>query len=65
MRYCTKLAMYGFLSRSRGALVSGPVIRENTLQLFVRIYPDMDEESFKASSGWLQKNCLRHGIRAM
>ena len=50
---------------SRGGPVSGPVIRENVLQLFVMLYPDMYEESFKASLGWLQKNYLRHGIRAM
>ena len=51
--------------RSKGAPVSGPLLKEKALQLFPQIYPEKEVESFKASSGWLQKFCGRHGIRAM
>ena len=47
---------------SKGAPVSGPILREKALQLFALFYPDLRVESFKASSGWLHKFCLRHGI---
>ena len=36
---------------SKGAPVSGPLIKEKALQLFPTIYPDKDAESFMASSG--------------
>ena len=51
--------------RSRGAPVSGPLLKEKALQLFPTIYPDKDAESFMASSGWLHNFCSRHGIRGI
>ena len=51
--------------RSKGAPVSGPLIQEKSLQLFPSLYPDKAEGSFKASSGWLHKFCVRHGIREL
>ena len=51
--------------RSKGAPVSGPILQEKSLQLFPKLYPQLDLGSFKASSGWLQKFCHRHGIRAV
>ena len=29
------------------------------------LYPDITPDSFKASSGWLQKFCCSHGIRGI
>ena len=49
----------------QGAPLSGPLLREKALQLFAKVYPEKKEDSFKASSGWLQKFCCTHGIRAM
>ena len=51
--------------RAKGALVSGPLLQEKALALFPLLYPDEEWTSFKASSGWLQKFCRRHGIRSM
>jgi len=51
--------------RSKGAPVSGPVLKEKALQLFPEVYPDVDPVSFKASPGWLQKFCRRHGVRGI
>ena len=51
--------------RSKGAPVSGPLLQEKALQLFPILYPDRDEESFKASSGWFHKFCRRHGMRGV
>jgi hypothetical protein len=39
--------------RSKGAPVSRPVLQEKPRQLFSVLYPDEDDSSFKASSGWL------------
>ena len=50
--------------RSKGAPVSGPVLKEKALQLSALLYPDLNVDSFKASSGWLHKFCLRHGIKS-
>ena len=50
--------------RSKGAPISGPVLKEKALQLFAMLYPDLNVDSFKASSGWLHKFCLRHGIKS-
>jgi hypothetical protein len=51
--------------RSKGAPISGPLVKEKALQLFLQLYPDKTPDSFKASSGWLQKFCRRHGIRGI
>ncbi|XP_062513432.1 jerky protein homolog-like [Corticium candelabrum] len=51
--------------RAKGASVSGPLLQEKALALFPSLYPDEEWTSFKASSGWLQKFCRRHGIRSM
>ncbi|XP_062500428.1 jerky protein homolog-like [Corticium candelabrum] len=48
---------------SRGAPVLGPLLQEKAQQLFPSLYPNDDPSSFKASSGWLDKFCSRHGIR--
>ena len=45
--------------------MSGPVLQEKALQLFSSLYPDKDDGSFKASSGWLHKFCKRHGVREL
>ncbi len=37
------------------------MLKEKALQLFAMLYPDLNVDSFKASSGWLHKFCLRHG----
>ena len=29
------------------------------------LYPDEDLNAFKASSGWLHKFCVRHGLREL
>lgn len=49
--------------RSKGAPLSGPILKKQALQLFPLIYPDANPDSFKASSGWLQKFSLRHGFQ--
>ncbi len=51
--------------RSKGAPISGPLLREKALLLFPQLYPEKAADSFKASGGWLQKFCSRHEIRAM
>ncbi len=56
--------MSGFFSRELRAPISGPVLKEKALQLFAMLYPDLNVDSFKASSGWLHKFCLRHGIKS-
>ncbi len=33
--------------------------------IFAQLYPEKAADSFKASGGWLQKLCSRHGIRVM
>ena len=40
-------------------------MQEKALLLFPTLYPDMDQEVFKASSGWLHRFCIRHGIRGL
>ncbi len=50
--------------RSKGAPISGSVLKEKALQLFAMLYPDLNVDSFKASSGWLHKFSLRHGIKS-
>ncbi len=49
--------------RSKGNLISGPVIMEKARILHALIYPDMRVCSFKASHGWLHRFKQRHGIR--
>ncbi len=44
--------------RSKGAPVSGLVLREKAMQLFALRYPDLSVDSFKASSGWLHIQIL-------
>ncbi len=39
--------------RSKGAPVSGPLLKEKVLQLLPFIYPEFNVQSFVASSGWL------------
>ena len=51
--------------RCKGAPVSGPILQEKALQFFHQLYPDAEKESFKASTGWLTKFLLRHGIRSV
>ena len=51
--------------RTKGAPVSGPLIQEKSLQLFPQLYPHLEPDSFKASSGWLHKFCNRHAIKAV
>ena len=51
--------------RSKGAPVSGPILQEKSLQLFPKLYPQLDMDLFKASSGCLQQFCHRHGIRSV
>ena len=51
--------------RTKGAPVSGPLLKEKALQLFPEVHPDSSPDLFKASAGWLQKFCCRHGIRGI
>ena len=51
--------------RSKGAPVSGPLLKEKALQLFPSIYPESSAQSFVASSGWLSNFISRHGIRGI
>ena len=39
--------------RSKGAPVSGPLLKEKAMQLFPSIYLESSAQSFDASSGWL------------
>ena len=48
---------------SKGAPVSGPLLKEKAIQLFHSIYPESTDVSFVASSGWLSNFIARHGIR--
>ena len=57
--------MWFMQQRSKGAPVSGPLLQEKASQLFSDLYPDLDADSFKASSGWLHKFSCRHGMRAI
>ena len=50
---------------SKGAPISGPLLREKAWQLFHRVYPHEDANSLKANSGWLYRFCCRHGIREL
>ena len=50
---------------SKGAPVLGPLLQEKALLLFLTLYLDMDQEVFKASSGWLHRFCIRYGIRGI
>lgn len=40
----------------------GPIIKEKVLHLYSVIYPE-STQAFKASSGWLHRFCVNHGIR--
>jgi len=51
--------------RSKEAPISGPPLREKAILLFPQSCPEKAADSFKASGGWLQKFCSKHGIRAM
>ena len=57
--------MWFMQQRSKGAPVSGPLLREKALQLFHSIYPESSDQSFVASSGWLTNFISRHGIRGI
>ena len=51
---------------AKGAPVAGPVIQEKALHLFSALYPKNTQAGvFKASTGWLHRFCVRHGIRAL
>ena len=43
--------------------MSGPIIQQKVLQLFSVLYLE-SIEAFKASSRWLHRFCVHHGIRA-
>ena len=48
---------------SKGARISRRLLQE---QLFPKVYPHADANSFKASSGWMAVwFCCRHGIREL
>lgn len=51
--------------RALSVSVSGSLLQEKALALFPSLYPNEDRHCFKASSGWLQKFCKRHGIHFM
>ena len=51
--------------RSKGAPVSGPLLKEKALQLFPSNYPESSAQSFVASTGWLSNFIFRHGIRGI
>ena len=49
--------------RAKGAPVSGVLLQEKARVFFPKLYPDCNPEAFKASTGWLRKFNLRHGIK--
>ena len=49
--------------RAKGAPVSGIMLQEKALVFFTELHPDCNADAFKASTGWLQKFNLCHGIR--
>ena len=51
--------------RCKGAPISGPILQEKALLFFHQLYPDAERESFKASTGWLKRFLLRHGMRSI
>lgn len=51
--------------RSKGIPVSGPLIMEKARLLHKVIYPDVAEDTFKASPGWLHRFKQRHGRREL
>ena len=48
-------------ARMLGSPVSGPLIQEKAKMMYKQLHPDADEDSFKASHGWLEKFKTRHG----
>ena len=51
--------------RSRSVPITGPILREKALQFYYKLYPNADDEKFKATTGWLTKFLSRHGIRSI
>ena len=51
--------------RCKGAPISGPILQEKALLFFHQLYPDAERESFKASTSWLKRFLLRHGMRSI
>jgi hypothetical protein len=43
--------------------VSGVLLQEKARVFFAKLYPEVDPDSFKGSTGWLQKFNLRHDIK--
>ncbi len=39
--------------RSRSVPITGPILREKALQFYYKLYPNADDEKFKATTGWL------------
>ena len=57
--------MWFMQQHSKGALVSGPLLKEKALQLFYSIYPESSYQSFVVSSGWLTNFISQHGIKGI
>ncbi len=51
--------------RCKGAPISGPILQEKALFFFQKLNPEADNESFKASTGWLKKFLARHVMRSI
>ena len=50
--------------RSKGAAISGPLLQEKAKDLYHDLHPPGSRrDDFKASSEWLEKFCIRHGIK--
>ena len=50
---------------AKGAPVFGVILQEKARVFFTKLYPDCNPDVFQASTGWLRKFNLRHGIRNM
>ena len=60
-------AMHLWFTRERhkGTPISGVLVMEKARLLYAQLYPDKNEDDFKASTGWLQRFKQRHGIRQL
>ena len=59
-------ALYGWFiqQRTAGTPISGPLLQEKAKHFYSQLHMEIaDGETFKASTGWLEKFKNRHGIR--